>query len=379
MPHSVVPEAFPPGRFIQRELDARGWKQVDLAQIMGVATRVVSELVNGKRKITPKTAQELGDAFNIRAEEWLNLQAVYELAKERLPKNDVRKRRSRLWHLAPIRHMINRGWIVETPNIEFIEAQIKQFYKKDALGEKMTISCASRKSTDYGELTKEQEAWLQRTWNIAEAIPIEKRYSQKSFKRLFEEITLLFHEPEEIRRIPEILARYGIRFLVVEYLPSSKIDGVCFWLSKRDPVIALTMRYNRIDWFWFTLCHELAHILYGDGQESEANVDISLVGTGAQHTDEKQEDEKRADKFAENWLVDQEELAGFVKRVAPIFTNASISSFARGLGVHPGIVVGQLQHKGIIRYSQGKDMLINVRDIVTESALTDGWGCVLTE
>ncbi len=72
-------EVFPPGDFIREELEARGWTQDDLAQILGRPQRLVSEVVTGKRSITTETAKGLGDAFGTGAQFWMNLDSSYRL------------------------------------------------------------------------------------------------------------------------------------------------------------------------------------------------------------------------------------------------------------------------------------------------------------
>ncbi len=376
MSQKFVSDPFPPGVFITRELEARGWKQVDLAQIMGTSNRVVNELIKGRRRITTKTAQELADAFGSQPEEWLSLQNAYDLALDRLPVTDIRKRKSKLWHIAPMREMLNRGWLAETESIDFLEAQTKQFYGTDDLEKRQGIAWAARKSTDYSGVSREQEAWLQRTWNLATAVSVSTKYKKSSFESLRADLRRLLMDTEEIRHVPKVLSEYGIRFVVVEHLPSTKIDGVCFWLDSNSPVIAISMRYNRIDWFWFTLTHELAHVYFGHGKKTPS-LDTLLVGKDAQPTDEKPGEEKQADRFAEEFLIEKKELGGFISRSMGALYNVAISAFAERLGVHAGIVVGRLHHMGKIPYSRGRNMLVPVRNIVVESALTDGWGYTL--
>jgi HTH-type transcriptional regulator/antitoxin HigA len=75
------PEAFAPGEYIREELEARGWSQIDLADILGRPTQAVNEIVNGKRAITPDTAKSLGQAFGTSAQLWMNLESAYQLAQ----------------------------------------------------------------------------------------------------------------------------------------------------------------------------------------------------------------------------------------------------------------------------------------------------------
>lgn len=86
----------------------------------------------------------------------------------------------------------------------------------------------------------------------------------------------MLHSIAEIRKIPRVLADMGVRLVVVEALPQTRIDGACLWLDKVSPVVALSLRYDRVDAFWFTLLHELNHVASGDGVRSTV-LDIDLV------------------------------------------------------------------------------------------------------
>jgi HTH-type transcriptional regulator/antitoxin HigA len=119
--------------------------------------------------------------------------------------------------------------------------------------------------------------------------------------------------------------------------------------------------------------HEMAHVKNRDGLE-KPTLDTQLVGSDAQPFDQKPEAEKMADLFAVQFLIDQSTLKGFISRVHPLYSRIRILGFAQQQRVHPGIVVGQLQHMGMISYAHSRRMLQSVKAIVTASALTDGWG-----
>ena len=89
--------------------------------------------------------------------------------------------------------------------------------------------------------------------------------------------------PEAAGKVPRILTESGIRFVIVEALSSSKIDGVCFWLDDFSPVIGLTLRFDRIDNFWFVLRHELEHVIQRHGRSAamfDAELEGDRAGTG---------------------------------------------------------------------------------------------------
>ncbi|HPM37781.1 MAG TPA: HigA family addiction module antitoxin [candidate division Zixibacteria bacterium] len=374
MSDRLVPRAFLPGEFIQDSLNARGWKQADLASILGVSAPIVSDLVKGKRRITYEIARALADAFGNEPEEWIKLQATYDATIKAARSDEVRVRKGRLWSRVPVRLMTDRGWLTPTENIDTLEAQAMEFYRKKTVEDIKPEACAARKSTDNGELTNEQLAWFMRAKNLAECLPLKRKYNPRSFRKLLDELEPLRVEPEEARKVPATLERYGIRFLIIEHLPSSKIDGICFWVGENQdkPVIVLSMRYDRIDWFWFTLMHELAHVYYGHGKK-RISLDMSLVGADAQPHSEKVDEEKKADAFASEYLVGERDLDEFVGRLYPLFSDTNIKGFADRIGVHPGIVIGRLQHMGRISYSRGRGMLAKIRHCVVATAITDGW------
>lgn len=364
-----VAEVFPPGEFIKEELEARGWSQLDLAEIMGRHPVQINKIVQGAQAITPETAVQLAKAFGTSAELWLNLENAYQLS--RIEDDTLVSRRARLYDLFPVREMIKRGWIEPSDNIEVLEKRFCDFFGIESLDETPKLACAARKSTE-GELTHSQTAWLARAYQLARAVSV-NLFSDITLKACIEKLKLMRANVEDVRQVPRVLADHGIRLLIIEALPSTKIDGVCFWLDRSSPVISLSLRFDRIDSFWHTLAHELGHVTNRDGQE-EPVLDTDLVGEEAQAFADKTETERRADKFACELLVKQDELDKFIARVRPFFYKQKIALFANRINVHPGIVVGQLQHRKVIPFSHNREMLEKVRKIVAPSALTDGWG-----
>src|SRR5450631_2454916 len=109
MSNRVPAEVFTPGEFIREELDARGWTQGDLAEIMDRPLQLVNELIAGKKQITPETAMGLAKAFgDDDALYWMNLDSVYRLANTK-PVNDSVARRSKLYSLFPVRELMKRN------------------------------------------------------------------------------------------------------------------------------------------------------------------------------------------------------------------------------------------------------------------------------
>jgi len=361
-------EVFPPGDFIREELEERGWTQGDLASIMGRPVETINRIVTGKLTITPETARGVAAAFGTSAELWLNLEAAYQLSRVRQEDNIV-ARRARLFSIAPVKNMVKRGWIEPSNSIDVMEQQFIRFFKLSNVDEEPRIAAAARKATTYTETTPILRAWYFRVKQLA-AVLDAKPYSKKKLEAAFGALRALAIHPQEARHVPHVLADAGVRFVVTEHLPKTKIDGATLWLDEKRPVIAISLRYDRIDWFWHTLAHELSHVLRRDALSLDEDMTSDTYGAIAA----KPEHERLADEFASSFLVARDELDDFIRRVRPLYSKKKIQGFAQRIGVHPGIVVGLLQYRQEISYSHSREMLAKVRDVIVPVALTDGWG-----
>lgn len=368
-------DIVPPGYYIKEELEARGWSQDDFAKILGRSPRNISELISGKRAVTAETARRIGEAFGTGAEIWISLEADFQLSK--LAKSDGSvQRRARLYAAVPVKTLLKRGWIEDSDNIDIVEAQVLRFYGISSIHESPPLwpRIAARKSTPYSTtLDLNQCAWAMRVRQLATAVGA-ARFTEARFKICLQELRQLVAEPEEIRRIPEVLARGGIRFVVVEAIPGTKIDGAALWLDNHSPVVALSCRLDRVDNFWFTLLHELGHVAQKDGLEEHIPFDEDLLGTTADTSTKLPPFEILANEFASGFLIEPAELSDFVSRVSPLYHTQKIVNFAARIGTHPGIVVGELQHAGEIGWNHSRRFLVPVRNILLQAVMSDGWG-----
>jgi HTH-type transcriptional regulator / antitoxin HigA len=364
----IPAEVFPPGEFIREELEARGWTQGDLAQIMDRPLRLVNELVAGKKQITPETARGLAVAFGDNDPlYWMNLDSAYRLAHAD-PVDASVGRRAKLYSLYPVREMMKRGWIETSDNLDVVEHRICRFFHTRSIDERPEFPHAA-KAAQYNERTAPQWAWLFRARELSEGVQTSS-YSEKGLRSALTRLRTLLIAPEEIRQVPNILAEAGVRFVVSEFLPGAKIDGAAFWVGN-SPAVAMSLRFDRIDNFWFVLRHEIEHILNRDG----VVIDVELT----EHLRKKEllpPEEVRANIAASEFAVPSTDLDSFILRIRPLYSEKRIQLFARRIGVHPGLVIGQLHFRDEVPYTHFHKHLVKVREIITQTALTDGWGTV---
>jgi HTH-type transcriptional regulator/antitoxin HigA len=356
-------EVFHPGEFIREELDARGWTQDDLAAIIGRPIQVVNLIINGKKEITPRTALELAAAFGSSAEIWMNLQSAYDLSLENVACANI-KDKANLYQIAPVKIMQTRGWIRKVKTLPELQKELCEFYETNDLTSLPQLHIAARASAiSTPEIIASQLTWGFRVRKLAKSLHVSTFSKDKVMAKLGDLLKLAAY-PEEIRKVPRVLADMGIRFVIVEHLPKTRMDGAALSLDG-SPVIGMSLRYDRIDNFWHVVIHELSHILHG---ENMLDVDVKDVSISDEAI------EARANQDAAEMLIPRPKLDSFIARVGPLYSADRINRFAKVVGVHPGIVLGQLQNRKEIGWEHFREMLIPIREIIIQEALTDGWG-----
>ena len=365
-----------PGQLITHLVEQRGWSKRALSTVLDMSETVVNKMTTDTRPISATDALLLEDVFNVPASTFLELQTQYDLAKARIKSAPDPKRAERvlLFNALPIASMIKRGWIdvQDIKDYKTIETELAKFFQVESTSEIPVLPHAAKKTNVAGNTTPEQLAWLYRVKQIALEMIVPPA-SKSSIEKAIESLIPLRISEASIRKVPEILAKSGIRFVIVESLPSAKIDGVCFWLADNAPVIALTLRFNRIDNFWFVLRHELEHALLGHGKNTiQIDAEIEKGDLPNQDIDE---EENLANEAAENFCVPSKKIESFIARKSPLFSERDLLGFAKINQIHPGLVVGQLQRR-TGRYDLFRKHLVSVNLYITPAAIVDGWGTV---
>lgn len=366
-----------PGQYLRALLDERGWNQQVVAAVLGATRHTVSKLTRDEKPVDAEVALALAEAFGVEPESFLRLQQEYDLALARVKArpNPARAHRARLYGDLPIGAMIGRGWlnVGDVRDVARVEQELVRFFGASSVDDIEVLPHAAKKTLVSGGASPTQLAWLHRVRQIAREM-VAPRYSSAALVNAMKELGTLLAAPTEVRRAPRVLAEAGVRVVVVETLPGAKIDGVCFWLDERTPVIGLSLRFDRLDNFWFVLRHECEHVIRGHGR-SAVVLDAGLEGERAGVGPDVQEEERVANEAAAEFCVPQRLLRQFIARKAPIFTDRDIVAFAKLVKVHPALVAGQLQ-RATSRYSRFRDHVTTVRDLVLPNVTHDGWGDV---
>lgn len=351
----------------------RDWTQEIVAVVLDVDKSLISKVIAGKRAVDAPLALKLGELFEIDPAEFLDLQASYDLAVARITErpDPDRKKRAYLYGELPVRAMIKRGWVAADSirDTRAVEESVAKMLGPDwADG---PLHHAAKKTNATAPSTPVQEVWLRRCRQVAAAMLVPE-YSEDRLRWALTQMSRLLLSQHEVRHVPRLLAEAGVRFVIVESLPMAKIDGACLWLDPNSPVVAMSIRFDRIDNFWFVLRHEIEHVLRRDGLEDGA-LDAELDGARAGTGDDLPEAEREANRAAQEFCVPQGQLKRFMATKEPRVSERDFLAFARMVHVHPGLVAGQLQHHSG-RYDRFRKHQVKVRSLVVPCATVDGWG-----
>ena len=343
-----------PGSLVRKELDARGWTQEDLARIMDRPVQAISEIVSGKKQITPESALGLAGAFGTSAELWLEMEAAYRLSQARQSSSteDV-ERRGRIYSVVPVKELVRRGWIADCDDVDELENQIETFLGVESLDELPPQRLAARRTT-----TKEPDprgilAWARRVEQIAIAQRVET-FDSSALPNVIDELLNLASREDGPLDVGNVLREAGVHFVIVPHLQRTYFDGAVV-SANGNPVVALTLRHDRLDSFWFTLMHEMAHLVLGhEGGRLE-----DLDGDSGENPEEAE-----ADALAAEWLVPDKLMDRFVSEVKPYFSRQAIWSFAGSIERHPAIVLGRLQHNEYVSQAHLRGSIPGVRRLM---------------
>ena len=323
-----------PVEAIKFRMDQAGLNPRDLIPFLGSRAKV-HEVLTGKRAITMPMARALHEHLGIPAEVLLNNPSTvpYETLTEVDPL------------LYPLRAMAKLGWIKAGRNLKDKAGDIMEELKRKA-GVREAIALYRKNDsqrvnakTDFYAL----EAWCWRVMAVANERPISGDYVQGTVTlRLLREIAQLSVSENGPLLARGYLAGLGIVLEIVPHLPKTYLDGAALRLSNGRPAIGLTLRYDRIDNFWFSLLHELAHIgLHLDQDKGEFFADDFTLRGSDQNQGVSYELE--ADDWAEEALIPIETWETSTVRKSP--TALGVINLASQLKIHPAIVAGRVRYE----------------------------------
>ncbi len=350
-----------PGEFIKEELEARNWRQEDLASILGISLKSVNKIIMNKQAITIDIAKLLNKAFGQSAQYWINLDINYRLRLqgEKTEEKDVAVKANVYKHM-PVNEMIKKGWLNSFKNMEELIEEVKRFWNTSVLDFSYLDKAPSlnfRKSEAYKQYNN-YYAW---TW-FQMAKMCSKTYEVKEYKKSelqdiadnFSNYTTL---SDGAAHLIKDINNAGVKFFVLSHLQKTYTDGASFFDDK-NPVIVYSARYDRKDNFWFTMAHEIAHVLLHLRKKDDVFIDIQ--------DDVIPKKEASANRLAEKMLKTND-IVKFFKPYKNYISRERVEACASELKTSPSIVVGVLQHHNILSRRNLNDLKTEVSKLIPDA------------
>lgn len=335
--------ATAPGTTIKEQLTYRGMSQKEFAFRMDMTEKHISRLINGEVNLTSETAYRLELVLGIPSKFWMNLEAIYREKLLLVEKENQMDADIELSKKYPYAEMVSKGWIEKTTDrvqkvinlCKYFEVVVLSLLQTDSFYQK--AACRKLLHTEKSDIVF--LVWLQR-------VRVESRRKEageiniKLLKENLSEIrAMTTHNPSLFcKSLDSLLSSCGIALLYIPQIKSSGMHGVTF-LEGNKIVIGMTTRCKDADRFWFSLFHEIGHIISGHIYKTDGTTDA---------------DEKEADLFAQNTLIPSDVYSIFLTKTD--FTKFSIINFAKKIGIDPGIVLGRLQNDGYLNFSSFKEL-----------------------
>ena len=345
----------PPGDTLLDILEERDWTQAELAQRLGYSEKHVNQLIKGKVPLTEDAAIRLERVVGSTVGFWLAREAKFRERCARLAAAEKFAGWTTWLDQLPIKEMMSAGAIQKCR----IDAKSKPALVESCLrffgiaspdeweGRYGQMQAAFRRSREEQSDVGAISAWLRMGEQVAEKQDGVKFNRSKFIAALDDIRTLTTLPPEQFE--PLLRASFssaGVAFVLVPAIPKAHVSGVARWLNPHRPLIQLSLYGKTNDKFWFTLFHEAAHVLlHGKEKESVYLDDPTKAGSDSVV-------EREANAWAGNFLIPDR----YTPQLAGLRTKAAVRDFAGKIGIHPGIVVGRLQHDDLIDPSWMNDL-----------------------
>lgn len=333
---------------LRDEMIRAGMNQRELSVRTGATEKHISTVLNGDRDISVAFARKLGYVFEHDATYWLDLQAQYDSYQMRIrEENEISQ--DELDILKPLHdiseHFIQRGYLKNHCGDATKVMRLRSLLGVSDLTAIPRITYNAAYRAQITENVKVDPyvlfAWQRLCEKETEHIISDSDLNVDKLQECIGEIKQQMHGAitESIASLQNIFARCGIAFQVVKNFRGAPVQGFIKKTEAGKVLLCLTIRGGRSDAFWFTLFHEIGHLLHGD--VTTRFVDFDSISGKA---------EDAANRFASDTLIDPEKYRQFLRSKSSILWQ-DIEAFAKQEDIMPSIVLGRLQKDGILEWS----------------------------
>jgi HTH-type transcriptional regulator/antitoxin HigA len=336
-----------PGEHLAEHLEVHGWSQAQFARLAGLSPKLVSTIVSGVNPVTAETAIKLERVLGVKADIWTGLQARWDLFHARAEAKPVPETKSWL-SLFPIAELRERKVLPETKDERTLAETLLRLFAigtAEAYPSKVkALAVHHRRSAAYRSSEHHLFSWLMLGEFRARQMNL-PAFDAGKFEEAVRKIRSLTTERPSVfePRMKKLCSDAGVALIFEPPISKTCVFGSARWFDADYAIIQMSLRMKTNDHFWWTFFHEAAHISLHRGKTFMD--DQNGIGDGA---------EQEADNWAEEILVGRQRFSQF-KQTRPS-SRAEVKHFAVKVGLHPGIIVGMLQHARVLPFSYLNDL-----------------------
>jgi HTH-type transcriptional regulator/antitoxin HigA len=354
---------FGPGYFIREQMELRDWTQSDLSEVTGFTVKHLNKVLQDKQPLTLDMARVLGEVFNTSPQYWVNIDTGFRLwlAQEKTKEESDADIKGLIYERMPIKDMLAKGWMEKTSTADSLRKQVLQFWEwKDldfGILDRNYLPCLTRKSEAYNQFNASYAiTWYRKAQIEADKIKCVP-YKKQKLEKLYSKLNQFTIQENGVNCFIEDLLETGVKFFVLPHLQKTYLDGAAFF-SGKNPVVVYTGRYKRIDNFWFTVAHEIAHVLYHLNDENKFVLDNLRDG-------ELNAMEEEANELAAKRLKHYE-ILNYLEPNLNYLTTTKVEECSRKFEIHPAVIIGKLAHEKRVSYSNQNLYNQNVLELISK-------------
>lgn len=354
--------------YLNRRLKEKRWSLLDFcAMLGGISKSAGSKILNGKQNPSFRQIVAMSTMFDITIEELILMRLQEEASQEQGQAlvTEGQQHVIKIFKCIPVDDMISNHWVGVQDRSD--PEEMRHAFEPYLADLENAVGLARKSNPQDIEFSNLQIAWTLRVRNLARRMHASQNFSQSALRSAICSLRNLMNSNGPIQNVPEILSRSGIRLVLVE-CRNSKIDAVCTWLDPSSPVIGMTLRFDRVDNFWFNLRHELRHVEQGYQLQPVIDCDIGKESVCAL--------ESQANRVAQEFCAPESSIDEFLKTSGGRISNESVESFAKDKQLNVAVLAGQIRHR-LRRYNVLNKLLTSYReDLLSSAPIVEGWGIV---
>jgi addiction module HigA family antidote len=335
--------AFHPGYYLREIVEDMEITQDEFAKRLNTTPKTFSKLLSGQIPISDEIALKLSIMLGTSVDLWLNLQTKYDEKCIEIEKKKELEKEKKYISMIDYKYFVRLNAVADVDDRDERVRNLCKFLKISSLSvlsqDDFLVNFRNNISNPSEKNKVNSKAWLQTVINFGKQIEVDAFDKKKLTESLPTIRKLTTKRPSEFYpKLVKIFSSCGVSFVILPLLSSSGIHGAVKWINKDKVILAMNDRLKYADVFWFSLFHEIQHVLQQKIKKTiiiSDKLDVQL--------------EEEADSFARDILIPPQKYNEFLSE--GIFTENAIKAFAESIEIDPCIVLGRLQKENLVPYS----------------------------